>query len=82
MCKSQEVFTNENNNCIVLENNFESKVKAKEREAFYMGVFEHSVVNKNKPILIDMIDYQKAHQKEFRKKVRYQPLNYSLGYYM
>jgi hypothetical protein len=41
----QEVFKNDNYNCIALEDNLENKIKAKEREAFYMGVFEHSVVN-------------------------------------
>jgi hypothetical protein len=67
MRTSQEVFKNENYNCIVLEDNLENKVKAKEREAFYMDVFEHSVNNKNRPILIDTKDYQKAYQKEYRK---------------
>ena len=82
MCTSQEKFKNNNYNCIVLEDNLENKEKAKEREAFYMGVFEHSVVNKNRPILIDMKDYQKAYQKEYRKKAQYPPLNYSLTYCM
>jgi hypothetical protein len=47
-----------------------------------MGVFEHSVVNKNRPMLIDMKDYQKAHQNEYRKKTQYPPSNYSLRYFM
>ena len=46
MCMFQEVFKNDNYNCIALEDNLENKEKAKEREAFYMGVFEHSVVKK------------------------------------
>jgi hypothetical protein len=75
MFTSQEVLKNDTYNCIVLEDNLENKVKAKEREAFYMGVFEHSVANKNRPILIDMKDYQKVYQKEYRKKAQYPPLN-------
>ena len=59
MCTSEEFFKNNNYNCIVLGDNIENKVKAKEREAFYMGVFEHSVVNKYLPILIDVKDYLK-----------------------
>ena len=82
MCKSQEVFKNDNYNCIVLEDNLENKVKAKEREAFYMGVSEHSVVKKNRPILIDMKDYQKAYQKEYRKKTQSLLLDNSLRYFM
>ena len=82
MCTSQEVFKNNNFNCIVLEENLENKEKAKEREAFCMGVFEHSVVNKNRPILIDMKDYQKAYQKEYRQKAKYLPLYYGLRYFM
>ena len=79
---SQEVFKNNNFNCIVLEDNLENKVKAKEREAFYMGVLQHSVLNKNRPILIDMKDYQKAYQKEYRQKAKYLPLYYGLRYFM
>jgi hypothetical protein len=56
MRTSQGVFKNDTYNCIVLEDNLENKAKAKEREAFHMGVFEHSVVNKNRSILIDMKD--------------------------
>ena len=82
MCTSQEVFKNNNFNCIVLEENLENKEKAKEREAFYMGVFEHSVVNKNRPILIDMKDYQRAYQKEYRKKTQSIHLDNSLRYSM
>ena len=82
MCTSQELFKNGNQNCIVLEDKLENKVKAKEREAFYMGVFEHSVVNKNRPILIDMKDYQEAYSKEYRKKTQYPLLNFSLRYFM
>ena len=68
MCTSQEAFENDSYNGIVLEDNLENKVKAKEREAFHMGVFEHSVVNKNRPILIDIKYYQKAYQKEYKKE--------------
>jgi hypothetical protein len=57
MCTSQEVFKNNNFNSIVLEENLVNKEEAKEREAFYMSVFEHSVVDKNRPILVDMKDY-------------------------
>ena len=82
MCTSQEVFKNNNFNCIVLEDNIENKEKAKEWEAFYMGVFEHSAVNKKKPILIDMKDYQKAFQKEYRKITQRLHLDNSLRYFM
>jgi hypothetical protein len=75
MCTSQEVFKNDNYDFIVREDNLENKVKAKKREAFYMCVFEHSVVNIKRPILIDMKDCQKAYQKEYRKKTQYPPLN-------
>ena len=71
MRTSQEVFKNENYNCIVLEDNLENKVKAKEREVFFMGVYKHSVVNEKRPIQIDMKDYQKAYQKEYRKKIHH-----------
>ena len=47
-----------------------------------MGVFEHSVVNKNRTILIDMKDYQKAYQKEYRKKTQCLLLDDSLRYFM
>jgi hypothetical protein len=66
MCTSQELFKNDNYNCIVLEDKLEDKVKAKEREA----------------ILIDMKDYQKAYKKEYRKKPKYPLLNFSLRYFM
>jgi tRNA A-37 threonylcarbamoyl transferase component Bud32 len=82
MCTSQEVFKKNNFNCIVLEENLETKDKAKEREAFDMGVFEHSVVNTNRPILIDMKDYQKAYRKEYRKKTQSIYLDNSLRYFM
>ena len=82
MRTSQEMFKNENYDCIVLEDNLENKVKAKERDSFYMGNFEHSVVNKNRPILIDMKDYQKAYQKEYRKKTQSLYLDNSLRYFM
>ena len=82
MCTSQEVFKNDSYNCIVLEDNLENTEKAKEREAFCMGVFEHSVVNKNRPILIDMKDYQKAYLKEYRKKTQSIYLDNSLRYFM
>ncbi len=82
MCTSKEVFKSENYNCIVLEDNLDNKLKAKERELFYMGVFEHSVVNKNRPMLVDMKDYQKAYQKEYRKKQRYPPVTHSLSEFM
>ena len=61
---------------------FREQRKAKEREAFYMGVFEHSVVNKNRPILIDMKDYQKAYQKVYRKKTQCLHLDNRLRYFM
>ena len=82
MCTSQEAFENDSYNGIVLEDNLENKVKAKEREAFYMGVLQHSVLNKNRPILIDMKDYQKVYQKEYRQKAKYLPLYYGLRYFM
>ena len=82
MRTSQEVFKNNNYNCIVLEDNLENKEIAKEREAFYMGVFEHSVVNKNRPILVDMKDYQKAYQKEYRNKTQSIYLDNSLRFFM
>ena len=66
MCTSQELFKNDNYNCIVLEDKLEDKVKAKEREA----------------ILIDMKDYQKAYQKEYRKKTQCLHLDNSLRYFM
>jgi hypothetical protein len=78
----KEVFKKENYNCIVLEDNLVNKAKTKERKAFYMGVFEHSVVKKKRPILIDMKDYQKAYQKEYRKNTQYPPLNYILRNFM
>jgi hypothetical protein len=42
----KEVFEKENYKCIVLEDNLVNKAKTKERKAFYMGVFEQSVVKK------------------------------------
>jgi hypothetical protein len=52
MCTSQEAFENDSYNGIALEDNLENKVKAKKREAFYMGVFEHSAVNKKGRFLL------------------------------
>jgi len=62
MCTSKEVFKNGNYNCIVLQDNLE-KAQVKEREAYFISVFEHNVVNKNRPMLVDMKDYQRAYQR-------------------
>jgi hypothetical protein len=41
ICTSQEMFKNENYNCIVLEDNLENKMQTMKREAFYMSAFKH-----------------------------------------
>lgn len=66
MCSSSEIFKNDNYNCVVLEDNLE-KENVKEREAYFMDVFQTSVVNKNRPMLIDMKDYQRDYQKRYRE---------------
>jgi hypothetical protein len=68
-CSSVEIFKNDNYNCIILQDNLE-KNQIKERELFFIKVFEHNIVNKYRPMLEDMKEYQKEYQKTYRLKQR------------
>lgn len=66
MCSSSKVLEGGNYNCIILESNLD-KSQAKEREAFFIDVFQKNVVNKNKPILVDLKTYH--HDYYLKRKV-------------
>ena len=52
----------------VLKDNIEGKEDAKESEHNFISAYGDQCVNKNKPILIDMKEYQKNYQTEYNKR--------------
>ena len=52
----------------VLKDNIESKEDAKESEHYFISAYGDRSINNNKPILIDMKEYQRNYLKEYNKR--------------
>ena len=52
----------------VLKDNIESKEDAKASEHHFISAYGDQSINNNKPILIDMKEYQRNYQKEYNKR--------------
>jgi hypothetical protein len=52
----------------VLKDNIEGKKDAKESEHKFISAYGDQCLNKNKPILIDMKEYQKNYETEYKKR--------------
>ena len=46
----------------------DSKQEAKESEHHFISAYGDQCINNNKPILIDMKEYQRNYQKEYNKR--------------
>ena len=67
-CYSKYVLENDNYMISVLKDNIESKEDAKESEHHFISAYGDQSINNNKPILIDMKEYQRNYQKEYNKR--------------
>ena len=67
-CYSKYVLENDNYMISVLKDNIESKEDAKESEHYFISAYGDQSINNNKPILIDMKEYQRNYQKEYNKR--------------
>ena len=67
-CYSKYVLENDNYTISVLKDNIDSKQEAKESEHHFISAYGDQRINNNKPILIDMKEYQRNYQKEYNKR--------------
>ena len=67
-CYSKYVLENDNYMISVLKDNIDSKQEAKESEHHFINAYGDQCINNNKPILIDMKEYQRNYHKEYNKR--------------
>ena len=67
-CYSKLILENSNYTVVVLKDNILSKEDAKSAEYHFIEGYSDQVVNKNKPILMNMKEYQLIYQTEYRRK--------------
>jgi len=66
-CSSVAVLEKGNYNISVLRDKIQTKEKTKKAEFSFINAYCDTCINKNKPILIDMVEYQKIYQKNYRE---------------
>ena len=67
-CYSKYVLENDNYMISVLKDNINSKQEAKESEHHFISAYSDQCIINNKPILIDIKEYQRNYQKEYNKR--------------
>jgi len=67
-CYSKIVLENNNYTVAVLKDNILSKNEAKKAEYHFIEGYSDQVVNKNKPILMNMKEYQMIYQSQYRRR--------------
>ena len=67
-CSSKLVLENNNYTVAVLKDNISNKDEAKKDEFYFIKGYNGQCVNKNKPILICMKEYQMIYQSEYRRR--------------
>ena len=65
-CSSVAVLKGDNYNISVLRDKIKTKEETKKAELNFIDAYGDVAVNKNRPILIDMVEYQKIYQKNYR----------------
>ena len=66
-CRSVLVLKNGNYNISVLRDKIQTKEETKKAELNFIDAYGDACINKNRPILIDMAEYQKIYQKKYRE---------------
>ena len=66
-CSSVAVLEKGDYNISVLRNKIQSKEETKKAELNFIDAYGDMCINKNRPILIDMAEYQKIYQKKYRE---------------
>ena len=66
-CSSYLVLEGGNYNISVLRDKIQTKEEAKKAELNFIDANGDMYINKNRPILIDMAEYQKIYQKNYRE---------------
>jgi predicted GIY-YIG superfamily endonuclease len=66
-CRSSLVLEGGNYDITVLRDKIQTKEETKKAELNFIGAYGDVAVNKNRPILIDMAEYQKIYQKNYRE---------------
>ena len=66
-CRSVLVLEKGNYNISVLRDKIKTKEETKEAELYFIEAYGDIARNKNRPILIDMAEYQKIYQKNYRE---------------
>ena len=67
-CYSKIVLENDNYTVAVLKDNILSKNEAKSSEYHFIEAYNNICINKNKPILMNMKEYQMIHQSQYRRR--------------
>ena len=67
-CYSKLILENNNYTVAVLKDEILSKEDAKSAEYHFIEAYNNQCINKNKPILMNMKDYQMIYQSEYRRK--------------
>ena len=67
-CYSKIVLENNNYTIAVLKDDILSKEDAKSAEYHFIEAYNNQCINKNKPILMNMKEYQMIYQSEYRRK--------------
>ena len=67
-CSSKLILENNNYSVAVLKDNIFNKDDAKSAEYYFIKANEHQCANKNKPILMNIKEYQMIYQSEYRRK--------------
>jgi len=66
-CSSVAVLEKGDYNISVLRNKIQLKEETKKAELNFIDAYGDMCINKNRPILIDMAEYQKIYQKNYRE---------------
>jgi predicted GIY-YIG superfamily endonuclease len=66
-CRSSLVLEGGNYDITVLRDKIQTKEETKKAELNFIDAFGDLCVNKNRPILIDMAEYNKIYQKNYRE---------------
>jgi len=67
-CYSKLILENNNYTVAVLKDDILSKEDAKSAEYHFIEAYNNQCINKNKPILMNMKEYQMNYQSEYRRK--------------
>ena len=74
-CSSVLVLEKGNYDISVLRDKILTKEESKKAELNFINAYGDACVNKNRPILIEMAEYQKIYQKNYRETHKIQILN-------